>query len=174
MRKSGWAAAAGLGSLALLLTACGGSSTPSSTGGAGSTPTTAQTQAAGQPTSQVSLPAKGTQIMIVERSKLGYVLALANGKVVYTYAGDKKGGNPSCTGSCADQWPAVTGSPQSSSAIKLPGMLGTVAAANGAKQITYNGMPLYILKGEKALSVAGNGAMWHVVSLPKSAITQPG
>jgi predicted lipoprotein with Yx(FWY)xxD motif len=175
MRKSGWAAAAGLGSLALLLTACGGSSTSSSAGGSGSTPTTAQTtQAAGQPTSAVSLPAKGTQIMIVERSKLGYVLALANGKVVYTYAGDKKGGNPSCTGSCADQWPAVTGNPQPSSAIKLPGMLGTVTAANGAKQITYNGMPLYILKGEKALSVAGNGAMWHVVTLPKSAITATG
>jgi predicted lipoprotein with Yx(FWY)xxD motif len=176
MRKSGWAAAAGLGSLALLLTACGGSSSPSSTGNAGSTPTTAQTTqgAAGQPTSQVSLPAKGTQIMIVERSKLGYVLALANGKVVYTYAGDTKGSAPKCTGSCADQWPAVTGNPQPSAAIKLPGMLGTVTAANGAKQITYNGMPLYILKGEKALSVAGNGAMWHVVTLPKSAITATG
>jgi predicted lipoprotein with Yx(FWY)xxD motif len=172
MRKSGWAAAAGLGSLALLLTACGGSSS-SSTGNAGSTPTQTN-QAAGQPTSEVSLPAKGTQIMIVERSKLGFVLALANGKVVYTYAGDTKGSASKCTGSCADQWPAVTGNPQPSAAIKLPGMLGTVTAANGAKQITYNGMPLYILKGAKALSVAGNGSMWHVVNLPKSAITQTG
>jgi predicted lipoprotein with Yx(FWY)xxD motif len=171
MRKSGWAAAAGLGSLVLLLTACGGSSS-TSTGGTGSTPTATQTQPGAQPTS--ALPSPGTQILIVERSKLGWVLALANGKVVYTYSGDKKGAPSSCTGGCAAQWPAVTGNPQPSTAIKLPGMLGTVTAANGAKQVTYNGMPLYTLKGAKSLSVAGNGGMWHVVKLPKSAITQTG
>jgi predicted lipoprotein with Yx(FWY)xxD motif len=113
--------------------------------------------------------------MIVEKSKLGYVLALANGGyVVYTYSGDKKGSPPSCTSSCAAQWPAVTGKPQASTAITLPGVLGTVTAANGAKQVTYNGMPLYTLKGEKAFSVAGSSSMWHVVVLPKSAITATG
>jgi predicted lipoprotein with Yx(FWY)xxD motif len=175
MRKSGWAAAAGLGSLVLLLTACGGSS--SSTGGSGSTPTAtnAATQAAGQPSSAVGLPSPGTTILIAEKSKLGYVLAVASGGyVVYTYSGDKKGGSPSCTTSCAAQWPAVTGKPQSSTAVHLPGVLGTVTAANGAKQVTYNGLPLYTFKGAKAFSVAGNGGMWHVVKLPKSAITATG
>jgi predicted lipoprotein with Yx(FWY)xxD motif len=176
MRKSGWAAAAGLGSLVLLLTACGGSSS-SSTGGSGSTPTAtnAATQAAGQPSSAVGLPSPGTTILIAEKSKLGYVLATASGGyVVYTYSGDKKGGSPSCTSSCAAQWPAVTGKPQTSTAVHLPGVLGTVTAANGAKQVTYNGLPLYTLKGAKAFSVAGNGGMWHVVKLPKSAITATG
>ena len=51
---------------------------------------------------------------------------------------------------------------------------GSVTAANGAKQVTYNGLPLYTLKGAKAFSVAGNGGMWHVVKLPKSAITATG
>ena len=103
-------------------------------------------------------------------TKLGYVLALANGHVVFTFSGDKKGGKPTCLGSCAAQWPPVTGNPQPSSATTLPGTLGTVTDANGAKQVTYDGKPLYTLKGEKPLSVAGNGGMWHVVILPKSAI----
>ena len=38
MRKSGWAVAAALGSLALLLAGCGGSSSSSSNGGAATTP----------------------------------------------------------------------------------------------------------------------------------------
>jgi predicted lipoprotein with Yx(FWY)xxD motif len=169
MRKSGWAAAAGLGSLALLLTACGGSSA-SSAGGSGSTPTATQTnQAAGQPTSAVDLPSKGTTVFIVEKSKLGYVLALANGRVVYTYDGDK-GSTPSCTGSCAAQWPPVTGNPLASSVDKLPGMLSTVSTSSGAKQVTYNGKPLYTLKGARAFAVTGNGGQWHVVMMSKSDI----
>src|SRR6202167_4356589 len=106
MRKSGWAAAAGLGSLALLLAACGGSS--GSSGSAGSTATSTTTTAAGQATRQALNPA-GTTVLIVQKSNLGYVLAEANGLVVYTYANDKKGGAPTCTGSCASLWPAVTG-----------------------------------------------------------------
>jgi predicted lipoprotein with Yx(FWY)xxD motif len=168
MRKSGWSvAAAGLGSLVLLLTACGGSSS-SPGGSSGSTP-----NAAGQPSSAPSLPVKGTIVMIVERSKLGWVLAEASGLVVYTYRGDTKGGPPTCTGACAEAWPAVTGIPQVGPADTLPGTLGTVTMANGAKQITYNGYPLYILKGARALSTKGNGVggMWHVIKLSKSDIT---
>jgi predicted lipoprotein with Yx(FWY)xxD motif len=164
MRKSGWAAAAGLGSLVLLLTACGGSSA-SSTGGAGSTP-----GAAGQPT---GLFTPGTTVLIVQKSDLGYVLAEANGQVVYTNSNDKKGGPPTCTNSCATIWPAVTGVPAASTADTLPGKLGTVTGGNGAKQVTYNGYPLYTYKGAPPLSTQGNGmgGVWHVVPLSASDIT---
>jgi len=168
MRKSGFAVAAGFGSLALLLTACGGSSGSSST----STPTSTA-QAAGQP-STGAIPAKGSTVLIVQKSALGYVLALASGgKVVYTYAKDTKGGTPTCTGSCAAVWLPVTGIPVPSPAVTGLGTLGTVAEANGAKQITYDGMPLYTLKGEKALATKGDGTggVWHVIKLSKSNIT---
>jgi predicted lipoprotein with Yx(FWY)xxD motif len=169
MRKSGWAvAAAGVSSLVLLLTACGGSSSSSAAGNPGTTPTTG-----GQPSGGVSRPAPGTQVLIVERSKLGWVLAEASGFVVYTYGGDAKGGSPTCTGSCAALWPAVTGLPQAGPADTLPGTLGTVTMANGAKQITYNGYPLYTLKGAGALSTKGNGmeGKWHVIKLSAKDVT---
>jgi predicted lipoprotein with Yx(FWY)xxD motif len=180
MRKSGWAvAAAGLGSLALLLTACGGSS-GSSSASTTSTSTAAGSssspKAAGQPSSAVGLPSPGTTVLIVQHSNLGWVLAEANGQVVYEYTGDTKGGSPTCTGTCASLWPAVTGVPQAGPADTLPGTLGTVTMADGAKQITYNGYPLYLLKGAGALTTKGNGmdGKWHVIKLSKSDITSTG
>jgi predicted lipoprotein with Yx(FWY)xxD motif len=171
MRKSGWAVAvAGLGSLALL-TACGGSSGSSSA----STSSTSTPANAGQP-SGATVPSPGTTVLIVQHSNLGWVLAEASGYVVYTYAGDTKGGSPTCTGSCAEVWKAVTGLPMASTADTLPGTLGTVATASGAKQITYNGYPLYTLKGATIMSTKGNGmeGKWHVVKLSAKDITYAG
>jgi len=168
MRKSGWSvAAAGLGSLVLLLTACGGSSS-SPAGNAGSTP-----NAGGQPSGAPDLPSPGTTVLIVEHSKLGWVLAEASGFDVYTYGGDTRGGQPTCTGACAAIWPAVTGIPQVGPAASLPYTLGTVTMANGGKQITYNGYPLYTLKGARALSTKGDGieGKWHVIKLSKKNVT---
>jgi predicted lipoprotein with Yx(FWY)xxD motif len=173
MRKSGWAvAAAGVSSLVLLLTACGGSSSSSSsmTGSSGSTSTA---KANAQPSGGVGVPKPGTTVMIVQHSDLGWVLAEANGQVVYEYTGDTKGGVPSCTGSCAAIWPAVTGLPQVGPADSLPDTLSTISMTSGAKQITYDGFPLYTFKGAAPLSTKGNGleGKWHVIKLTKSDIT---
>ena len=171
MRKTGWAAAAGLGSLALLLTACGGSS-GSSASSPGSTPTTTA-QAAGQASSSaLSGIQPGDVVLIVQKSAIGYVLAAANGQVVYTYDKDSKGSAPTCTGSCATTWPPLTGKPLASEADTLPGTLGTVSDSNGAKQVTYNGLPLYTFKGAKPFTTAGNGVggAWHVIKLSASDI----
>ena len=171
MRKTGWAAAAGLGSLALLLTACGGSS-GSSASSSGSTPTTTS-QAAGQASgSALSGIQPGDVVLIVQKSAIGYVLAAADGQVVYTYDKDSKGSAPTCTGSCATTWPPLTGKPLASEADTLPGTLGTVSDANGAKQVTYNGLPLYTFKGAKLFATTGNGVggVWHVIKLSASDI----
>ena len=166
MRKSGFAAAAGLGSLVLLLTACGGSSGSSNP---------ASTSTTGQATSAAlsNVPPPGSLVLQVQKSAVGWVLALTNGQVVYVYDKDTKGGTPACTGSCAAVWPPVTGgNPMASPADKGLGTFGTVAAAGGIKQVTYNGMPLYTYKGAKALTTTGNGVggMWHVVKLSESNI----
>ena len=165
MRKSGWAVAATLGSLALLLAGCGGSS---SSGGSANAPA-----AGGRPTSEIGMLTPGDTVLIVQQSNLGFVLALANGDVVYTYGNDKQGGQPSCTSSCSAAWSGVTGVPMTASGETLPGQLGTVTLANGAKQITYNGLPLYYLKSAKPLMTTGNGmnGLWHVIKLSASDLS---
>jgi predicted lipoprotein with Yx(FWY)xxD motif len=174
MRKSGWAvAAAGFGSLVLLLTACGGSSSSSTTGSSGPTSTS---NPAGQPSAAVSFPAPGTTVLIVQRSTLGWVMAKASEIVVYTYAKDRKGGPPTCTGSCASVWAPVTGVPKAGPVDNFPGTFGTVTMPNGAKQITYNGYPLYSYVGAPAFSTKGNGidGVWHVIKLSASDVTPTG
>jgi predicted lipoprotein with Yx(FWY)xxD motif len=205
MRKSGWAAATGLGSLVLLLAACGGSSgsstaaggapsagqpssaasgtAPSSSSASATTAATA-TKSAGstakakphhsvgpQPSSgDQSIPPVGTTVIIVQKSAIGYVMAEANHQVLYTYAKDKKGGLPTCTGSCAAAWPPAKGMPQAGPASHFPHKFGLVKGAGGVSQITYNGYPLYLLKGAAPLSTAGNGGLWHVIPLSASNI----
>ena len=122
---------------------------------------------------QVSFPPVGTTVMVVQRSSLGYVLATANGQVVYTYAKDTKNGAPTCTGSCAATWPPVTGMPKAGPADTFPETFGLVKGAGGVEQITYNGYPLYEFKGAKPLSAAGNGigGVWHVIPLSASDIS---
>ena len=171
MRKSGFAAAAGLGSLALLLTACGGSSGSSSS----SNPATTSTaKPAAQPSSAaLGGITPGSTVLHVQKSAIGWVLALSNGQVVYAYDKDPKGGTPACTGSCAQIWVPVTGGhPVASPADKDLGTLGTVATSNGAKQVTYNGSPLYTFKGAKPLATKGNGigGVWHVIKMSESNI----
>ena len=193
MRKSGFAAATGLGSLVLLLAACGGSSSSSNSASstdqatvAGSSATAQATTAGGsaspkagnpagpQPSSgAVRFPPVGTTVMVVQKSSIGFVMAEANGQVVYTYGKDTRNSAPTCTGSCATAWPAVTGTPKAGPADTFPGTFGVIKGAGGAEQITYNGMPLYKFAGAKPLTVGGNGldGEWHVVKLSKSDIS---
>jgi predicted lipoprotein with Yx(FWY)xxD motif len=207
MLKSGWAAAAGIGSLVLLLAACGGSSGTNSAAGSASSAPLASSGSSGavapssapapsataaatatksakkkaKPHKSVaplpsggdqSIPAVGTTVMIVQKSAIGYVLAEANHQVVYTYSKDKKGGKPTCTGACAATWIPATGTPQAGPADVFSGQFGLVTRANGVKQITYNGLPLYLLKGAAGMATTGNGqgGVWHVVKLSASNI----
>ena len=207
MRKSGLAAAAGIGSLVLLLAACGGgsgsntaagsassaplassaasgtvpSSAPASSATAAATATKSAKKKKAKPHKSVaplpsggdqSIPPVGTTVMIVQKSAIGYVLAEANHQVVYTYSKDKKCGKPTCTGACATTWLPATGTPQAGPADVFSGQFRLVTRASGVKQITYNGLPLYLLKGAEPLATTGNGqgGVWHVVKLSASNI----
>lgn len=212
MRKSGWTVATGLGSLVLLLTACGGSSSSSSAAGAASDSATQGTavssastgsssstsSSTSSPTSKanakathsssaskqtaeaqpstnagVTFPPIGTTVLIVQHSNLGWVMAKADGYVVYTYAKDSKDGAPTCTGSCASVWAPVTGMPKAGPADNFPGSFGVVTGAGGTKVITYNGYPLYTYVGASMLSTKGNGidGEWHVIKLSESDVS---
>jgi predicted lipoprotein with Yx(FWY)xxD motif len=153
------------------------SSSPNSSANAratSSSPSARQTAEA-QPSTNagVTFPPVGTTVLIVQHSNLGWVMAKADGIVVYTYGKDRKDGPPTCTGSCASAWAPVTGMPKAGPADNFPGSFGLVTGAGGVKQITYDGYPLYTLVGAPVLSTKGNGigGVWHVVPLSESDIT---
>jgi predicted lipoprotein with Yx(FWY)xxD motif len=57
------------------------------------------------------------------------------------------------------------------------GLAAFTTVANGSiTQVVYNGHPLYILKGAKALAATGNGqgGEWHVIKLSASNIVSGG
>ena len=128
--------------------------------------------AAERPADDRSIPPVGTTVIIVQKSAIGYVMAEANHAVLYTYDKDKKGATPSCVGSCAATWLPATGTPQAGPADHFPGQFALVKRSDGTQQITYNGMPLYTLKGAKPLLTTGNGqgGVWHVIKLSASDI----
>ena len=153
------------------------SSSPKSSANARATSSSSSSRqtAEAQPSSNagVTFPPIGTTVLIVQHSNLGWVMAKADGIVVYTYGKDSKNGPPTCTGSCASVWAPVTGMPKAGPADNFPGSFGLVTGAGGVKQITYDGYPLYTLVGAPVLSTKGNGldGVWHVVLLSESDIT---
>jgi predicted lipoprotein with Yx(FWY)xxD motif len=155
----------------------GSSSSPASTANAQATSSSSASKqtAEGQPSSQagVTFPPVGTTFLIVEHSNLGWVMAKADGYVVYTYGKDSKGGAPTCTGSCASVWAPVTGMPKAGPADTFPGSFGQVTGAGGQKVVTYDGYPLYTFVGAKPLSTKGDGldGVWHVIKLSESDIS---
>jgi predicted lipoprotein with Yx(FWY)xxD motif len=82
-----------------------------------------------------------------------------NGRPVYTIE-DASGGNAKLTGNCATNFTPVAGHSTAASgdtSIKSS-MTGSTTGANGSKQATYNGKPLYYYNGDQARGDAkGNG-----------------
>jgi predicted lipoprotein with Yx(FWY)xxD motif len=165
MRKTGLTLAA-LGALAVFLSACASNSSPS----AGSAYGGAATSATGPATSSGSgamASQPKTTMLTIRKTKIGYVLANAQGQTLYWHSRDVKGGRSTCTGQCLSTWPAVTGKPAAVSGIKLNGVLGTITRSGGVVQATYNGYPLYTFAADSGPGKTegnGIGGVWHVIT----------
>ena len=152
-------AVAGL-AVALLATACGGSSggTASTTGsGAGAAADTGSVHTAKGP--------------------LGTILVDGKGMTIYLFAPDKAGKSV-CYGSCATYWPPVPAPATLPASLPgVTGMLGTTTRTDGSKQLTVAGHPLYTYAGDsKAGQTKGqnldiNGGLWTVVAADGSSDT---
>jgi predicted lipoprotein with Yx(FWY)xxD motif len=118
---------------------------------------------------------KGT-LVALGKTALGKVLVDARGRTLYLFEKDKRGVS-ACFGACATYWP-----PLLSPAKARPGsgvrasLLGVTRRANGKRQVTYAGHPLYTYAGDtKAGQTAGEGlknfgASWDVVSASGRAV----
>lgn len=102
------------------------------------------------------------------------VVVDADGRAVYFYTEDKAGeAKSTCLGGCATLWPAVTSSQQP----KVEGItaeVGSITAADGGRQITLNGLPVYYYAKDTSPGQAngqGVAGVWYLVAPDGSMVT---
>jgi predicted lipoprotein with Yx(FWY)xxD motif len=152
MRKA-FVGAALCAALAVALAACGGSN---DNGGSGTAATAAPATTATQ--------AAGGASVAVATSKLGNILVDDKGRTLYAFTKDQ-GDQSSCSGQCAATWPALTGTASAGTGAQA-GLLSSAMQANGTKQVTYGGKPLYHFAGDNGpgdTNGQGIGTVWFVV-----------
>jgi len=143
-----------LTAVAVLLTACGGSGT-ATTPPAVTTTTTQATTTVAATTSATSGGAAGATVNAHVVGSAGTVLvAASNDMTLYNFTKDTKdSGTSACTGGCLATWPALT-VPAGQTPVAgdgVTGKLGTITRTDdGSIQVTYNGLPLYFFKNDKA------------------------
>jgi predicted lipoprotein with Yx(FWY)xxD motif len=90
---------------------------------------------------------------------LGLVLADSEGHVLYAFSKDTPQAS-ACEGACAKAWPPLLvegGEPEPSNGADAA-RLGTITRADGSRQVTYAGHPLYTYRGDdQAGQAKGNG-----------------
>jgi predicted lipoprotein with Yx(FWY)xxD motif len=116
-----------------------------------------------------SKASKGT-LVAVRKTGLGKALVDARGRTLYLFDKDKRGMS-SCNGACAAYWPPVftTAKPRAAAGVRAS-LLGMTRRADGRRQVTYAGHPLYRFIGDKkAGQTSGEGltdfgAAWDAVA----------
>jgi predicted lipoprotein with Yx(FWY)xxD motif len=105
-------------------------------------------------------------VMIHTTPALGAFLTDTSGKTLYFFSKDTTG-TSACTGTCLAKWPAFdAGNVVAPSVLKVSDF-GTVTRADGVKQSSYLGRPLYYFSGDTAPgSTTGQGFInsWSVAN----------
>jgi len=170
-RPFGLAALAVAGALALA--ACGGSSTSSSSGAAAA-------PGYGGGAAGASNGSTAASVVSTKTSSLGTFLVDGQGRTLYLWDADH-GPMSTCTAACAQAWPPLTttGAPKASGAVKSS-LLGTATRADGSREVTYAGHPLYTYAGDtRPGQVTGEGSnsfgapWWTVTTAGRALQGQP-
>jgi predicted lipoprotein with Yx(FWY)xxD motif len=127
-----------------VVAACGGSSPPKPDGHANGPPASLR----------------------VERSKWGPILVDSRGRTLYLFTVDRRG-HSRCYSACARLWPPATVSGHPIAGPGLTAKLTTTRRPGGARQLVYDGHPLYTLTGDtRPGQINGEDYLgtWFVVS----------
>jgi len=99
------------------------------------------------------------------------VLTSASGFTLYSFAPDTST-TSNCNGTCAQNWPPVTG-PATASGVT--GTFGTIKRSDGSTQATFDGHPLYTFAGDtapgqnKGNGLNVNGGLWNEITTSGTA-----
>ena len=111
-----------------------------------------------------------TATVSTAHSGLGRIVVDGRGRTLYLFEKDRHG-HSACSGTCAAYWPPLLTSakPLAKTGLKAS-LLGTTRRADGTKQVTFAGHPLYFFSGDsKRGDTTGEGlhdfgAGWYVLT----------
>ena len=155
--------------LALLPAGCGGEDEPQRE--ARTTEGKAGAELAKRPGGEDGLrvPAERARI-VADESDFGTVLFDANGQVVYVFENDRTNRSNCTSAECVKAWPPVLTRDEPSAGAGVDAqLLGTIRRADGMRQVTYKGRPLYFYEHEgprqiRCHNVELHGGLWWVVT----------
>ena len=106
----------------------------------------------------------------ISNTGLGKILVNSQGRTLYLFGKDS-GTTSACTGACAGNWPPLraNGKPTLGTGADAS-LVGTIQRSDGKPQVTYNGHPLYLFKGDqqpgdtKGEGLTAFGGTWYVLS----------
>jgi predicted lipoprotein with Yx(FWY)xxD motif len=96
-------------------------------------------------------------VKVAKKEGVGSYLADAKGRTLYTFKNDMPGMSH-CEGACVENWPVYFAEKVEAKEGVSAKEFATITRADGKKQTTYKGMPLYYFAGDKAAGdVNGQG-----------------
>jgi len=115
----------------------------------------------------------------VSNASLGNILVNSRGRTLYLFSRDS-GTMSECNGACAVNWPPLraAGKPTIGSGAKST-LTSTSSRSDGVRQITYNGHPLYLFKGDSKPGDANGeglnafGGNWFALSPAGNQVSAP-
>ena len=120
----------------------------------------------GAPAEPAASAAAGGGVAVnVASTSLGDVLVDGNGMTLYMFTPDA-GGTSACSGDCLVKWPALLGDTAAPGTGLDAAKFATITRDDGAKQLSFYGMPLYYFAGDKAagdVTGQGLGDKWYVL-----------
>jgi len=105
-------------------------------------------------------------VKVSKKDGIGSFLTDAKGKTLYTFKNDMAGMSH-CEGGCVDNWPIYFAEKVDAKEGVAAKDFATITRADGKKQTTYKGMPLYYFVGDKgAGDTNGQGKkdVWYVAA----------
>jgi predicted lipoprotein with Yx(FWY)xxD motif len=132
--------------------------------------TAAAISTAGAPDDAAAAAEAKRPTLTARSSPYGRMLFDGRGFALYAFTADRRGGPSRCRGACARAWPPyiVTGKLKAGAGVQR-GKLGTIRRADGRRQVTYNGRPLYYYVDDRRAgqvlcqNVYEFGGLWLVV-----------
>jgi len=103
------------------------------------------------------------------RTGLGRVIVNGSGRTLYLFEKDKRG-HSACSGICATYWPPLLANGKTVATGVQRSLLGTIRRANGTKQVTIAGHPVYLFSGDSKRGQTNGegltdfGASWYALS----------